>query len=106
MLDALTLPTLIGIKEASPTFFINTGIGDDVTINQGAMICPNTILTTNIIIGKHCLIDRNTNIGHHSTLGDFFTDSPNVTISGNNNIKNCVFFGVSASTIENIYINL
>ena len=32
MLEAFTLPTLIGINEASPTFFNNTGAVADVWI--------------------------------------------------------------------------
>jgi len=31
--DAFTLPTLIGIKDASPIFFIATGVGPEVVIS-------------------------------------------------------------------------
>jgi sugar O-acyltransferase (sialic acid O-acetyltransferase NeuD family) len=52
-------------------------------IGIGSIICPHTILTTNVTLGSHCLININCTIGHDVFIGDFVTVNPGVNISGN-----------------------
>lgn len=75
-------------------------IFDNIEIGEGSIICANSILTTNIKIGKHAQLNRATNISHDVTIGDFFTTAPNVHISGNCKIGNIVYFGVNSCTRE------
>jgi sugar O-acyltransferase (sialic acid O-acetyltransferase NeuD family) len=77
---------------------------DDVEIGEGSVICAGSILTTNIKIGKHSQLDRNTNIGHDCIIGDFFRTSPGSIISGNCNIGKHVYFGTNSSVREKIKI--
>jgi len=79
-------------------------IFDNIEIGEGAVICSNSILTTNIKIGKHAQLNRATNISHDVTIGDYFTTAPNVHISGNCQIGNNVYFGVNSCTKEKISI--
>ena len=49
----------------------------DVEIGEGSFIGANSILTTNIKIGKHAILNRGNQIGHDSKIGDyFFSDRP------------------------------
>jgi sugar O-acyltransferase (sialic acid O-acetyltransferase NeuD family) len=77
---------------------------NDVIIGEGSVICAGSILTTNIKIGKHSQLDRNTNIGHDCIIGDFFRTSPGSIISGNCNIGKHVYFGTNSSVREKIKI--
>lgn len=79
-------------------------IFDDIDIGEGSIICANSILTTNIKIGKHAQLNRATNISHDVQIGDYFTTAPNVHISGNCKIGNNVYFGVNSCTKEKIRI--
>lgn len=79
-------------------------IGNDVEIGEGSIICAGCILTTNIVIGKHCHLNLNTTIGHDCGIGDFFTTGPGVNISGNNIIGNRVYIGTGSATKEKINI--
>jgi len=67
--------------------------GDDVYVGEGSIICAGTIITTNVKIGKHAHINLITTIGHDCVIGDYFTTSPGVQISGNETIGNRVYFG-------------
>jgi sugar O-acyltransferase (sialic acid O-acetyltransferase NeuD family) len=77
---------------------------NDVIIGEGGIICAGCILTTNIKIGKHSQLDRNTNIGHDSIMGDYFRSSPGVIVSGNCKIGNHVYMGTNSSVREKINI--
>jgi sugar O-acyltransferase (sialic acid O-acetyltransferase NeuD family) len=76
----------------------------NIEIGEGSIVCANTILTTNIKIGKHCHLNLLTTIGHDCTIGDFFTTAPGVKISGNCNISNRVYFGTNSSVRQKINI--
>lgn len=77
---------------------------NDVIIGEGSIICAGCILTTNIKIGKHSQLDRNTNVGHDSIIRDYFRSSPGVTVSGNCKIGNHVYLGTNSSVREKINI--
>ena len=75
-------------------------IMDVVEIGEGSFIGAYSILTTNIKIGKHALLNRGNQIGHDSTIGDYFSAMPGSIVSGNVNVGQCVYLGTNASIIE------
>lgn len=79
-------------------------IMDDVEIGEGSFIGANSILTTNIKIGKHSQLNLQTTVGHDTIIGDFFTSAPSVKISGNCLIGNLVYFGTNSCVREKINI--
>ena len=80
-------------------------IMDVVEIGEGSFIGAYSILTTNIKIGKHALLNRGNQIGHDSTIGDYFSAMPGAIISGNCTIHDCVYVGTNASIKEKITIH-
>lgn len=46
---------------------------DLVTIGEGTIICAHTIITVNINIGNHVIINLDCTIGHDAILKDFVT---------------------------------
>jgi sugar O-acyltransferase (sialic acid O-acetyltransferase NeuD family) len=75
-----------------------------IEIGEGSIVCANSILTTNIKIGKHCHLNLSTTIGHDCIIGDYFTTAPGAHISGNCSIKNCVYVGTNGSIKQGISI--
>ena len=75
-------------------------MGQGVEIGQGSVLCPNTVITTNIKIGNHSHLNLNSTVGHDCILNDYFTAAPLVAISGNVTTEECVYFGTSSSIIE------
>jgi len=86
-------------KFIHPTALITS---KDVEIGEGSYIGPNTIITVNVKIGKHAILNRGNQIGHDSRIGDFFSAMPGAIVSGNVNIGNKVYMGTNSSIIEKI----
>ena len=77
---------------------------DTVEIGEGSIICAGTVLTTNIKIGRHAHLNLNSTVGHDCIIGNYFTASPGVNISGNCEIGNRVYVGTNAAIREKIMI--
>jgi len=80
-------------------------IMDNVEIGEGSFIGANSILTTNIKIGKHAILNRSVHIGHDSVIGDFFSAMPGSVVSGNVKIYDCVYLGNNSSIKEKLSIH-
>ena len=79
-------------------------IMDNVEIGEGSFIGCYSILTTNIKIGKHSILNRSNHIGHDCRIGDFFSAMPGVIVSGNVTIQDLVYIGTNSSIKEKIKI--
>ena len=79
-------------------------MSDDIIIGEGSFIGANSIITCNIKIGNHCLLNRGVHIGHDSIIGDYFSAMPGSIVSGNVNLGNKVYLGTNSSIREKINI--
>jgi sugar O-acyltransferase (sialic acid O-acetyltransferase NeuD family) len=70
----------------------------------GTIICPGTILTTNVQLGDHVIVNLNCTIGHDVRIGSFTTLSPGVNVSGNVTIGELCYIGTNAVIKEKITI--
>jgi sugar O-acyltransferase (sialic acid O-acetyltransferase NeuD family) len=57
-------------------------LGIDVTVGSGAIICANSVLTTNIRLGNSVLINIASIICHDVSIGNHVTLSPGVNLNG------------------------
>lgn len=76
----------------------------NIEIGEGSFIGAFSILTTNIKIGNHCILNRANQIGHDCVIGDFFSSMPGSIVSGNVMIGDCVYLGTNSSIREKINI--
>lgn len=76
----------------------------DVEIGEGSFIGAYSILTTNIKIGKHSILNRSNHIGHDTRIGDYFSSMPGSIVSGNVIIHDCVYLGTNSSIREKLEI--
>lgn len=77
---------------------------DDVNIGEGCIICAGTIITVNIKIGEHVILNLSCTVGHDTNIGDFSSFMPSVNISGEVNIKEGVYVGTGAKIINQLEI--
>lgn len=86
--------------------FIHTTsiILDNVEIGEGTYIGPFCLVTTNIKLGKHSILNRGCQIGHDSNIGDFFTAMPGSIVSGDVKIGIRSYLGTNSSIKEKITI--
>lgn len=71
-----------------------------VTIGEGSIICAHTIITVNISIGKHVIINLDCTVGHDAVLDDFVTLYPSVNVSGITKIGHAVELGTGMQIIQ------
>jgi len=76
----------------------------NVEIGEGSFIGANSILTTDIKLGKHAILNRGNHIGHDSIIGDYFSAMPGAIVSGNVTIYDCVYLGTNSSIKEKLTI--
>lgn len=60
----------------------STILSKRVDIGEGVIICAGCILTVDINIGKHVIINLDSTIGHDVVINDFVTIYPGVHVSG------------------------
>jgi len=89
------------------TFIHSTALilDDNIEVGEGSFIGAYSILTTNIKIGKHALLNRGNQIGHDTTIGDYFSAMPGAIVSGDCKIYDCVYIGTNASVKEKTSIH-
>jgi sugar O-acyltransferase (sialic acid O-acetyltransferase NeuD family) len=73
-------------------------------IEEGCNIITGTVIDNSITIGKGCLLNTNSTIGHDSTIGAFVEICPGAVISGNVCIDSYSFIGSNASILPKIKV--
>ena len=71
-----------------------------VEIGEGSIICAGTIITVDIRIGNHVIINLDCTIGHDVDIEDFVTIYPSVNVSGNVLIGQCTELGTGTQIIQ------
>lgn len=71
-----------------------------VTIGEGSIVCSGSILTTNVKIGRHCLLNLGTRVGHDSVLHDYSSLMPGANIAGEVEVGEGCYFGLNACVIN------
>jgi sugar O-acyltransferase (sialic acid O-acetyltransferase NeuD family) len=83
----------------------NTLIGsNNVHIGNGTIICAGNILTVDISLGEHVILNLSCTVGHDTIIHDFCSFMPSVNISGEVIIYECVYVGTGAKIINKIEI--
>ncbi len=82
----------------------SVSLWDSVDIGAGCIISKGVVLTCDIKIGKHTIININSNINHDCVLEDFVTIGPGSHIGGNVRIGEGSWIGIGTTVIHNITI--
>lgn len=80
-------------------------ISEYVFVSEGCVICAGSILTADIKLGAHCILNLNVTVGHESEFGDFVTVAPMVAVSGNVHLEDCVEIGTGAVVRQGLRLN-
>ena len=71
-----------------------------INIGEGSIICAHTILTVNIEIGSHVIINLDCTVGHDAFIEDYVTLYPSVNVSGATRICRCAEIGTGTQVIQ------
>ncbi|MGU3304927.1 acetyltransferase [Pseudomonas sp. M5A4_2d] len=69
---------------------------DSNEIGEGVMISAQTIITSNVKIGRFFQVNNQCNISHDCVIGDFVTFGPGVKCNGNVTIGDHAYIGAGA----------
>lgn len=69
---------------------------DNTTVGEGALCCANTMLNTDIVIGRHFHCNIYSYVSHDCCIGDFVTFAPRVSCNGRVVIDDYAFIGSAA----------
>lgn len=71
-----------------------------IKIGEGSILCAGAVLTNDIVLGKHVLLNLNCTVGHDTRIGDCSSIMPGVNIAGQVTIGEAVLIG-SGANIKN-----
>jgi sugar O-acyltransferase (sialic acid O-acetyltransferase NeuD family) len=74
----------------------NSIVLDNVAIDEGAILCSFTHLTSDIRIGRHFHANIYAYVAHDCVIGDFVTFAPSVKCNGNVHIDDHAYIGTGA----------
>lgn len=75
-----------------------------VEIEEGTIICASNIITTNIKIGKHVILNLDCTVGHDAIIEDYVTILPGVNVSGTVIIQEGCNIGTGCAIINDTKI--
>ena len=75
---------------------------DYVEIGAGSIITAGCILTTQITLGKHTIVNLACTVGHDVITGDYCTFAPMIAVSGNVTFGDGVEVGTGSSIIQGL----
>jgi sugar O-acyltransferase (sialic acid O-acetyltransferase NeuD family) len=87
------------IGDAAPAVALvdpSAWVGDDVDLDEGAMLYPGAICTTNVRVGFHTHVNCGAIVSHDCRLGDFVSLSPGVKLNGGVTVGDGAFLGTGA----------
>lgn len=73
---------------------------NSVKIGEGAIVCAGMIITVDVNIGDHVIVNLDCTIGHDAVIDDFVTIYPSVNVSGNVLIGECSELGTGTQIIQ------
>ncbi|HAS8171325.1 TPA: acetyltransferase [Vibrio vulnificus] len=74
-------------------FAANSMILDANEIGEGAILCPFTMITSNVKIGKGFHANIYSYVAHDCVIGDYVTFAPNVMCNGNVHVHDHAYIG-------------
>ena len=78
--------------------------GSHVTLGEGTLVTAASIITTNVRIGAHVIINLGCTVGHDAVLEDFVSLMPGVHVSGAVMLREGVFVGTNAVILEGVTV--
>lgn len=90
-----------------PTTLIHPSVIQSTSnsIGEGCIICAGNIITVNVVIRDHVIINLDCTIGHDAVIEDYCTILPSVNISGNVKLGQCVEVGTGSAIIQGIGVS-
>jgi len=98
--EALQLPAL----RAASLHHRSSWTGVDVSVGEGTLLAPGSLVTTRARIGRHCILNVKASVAHDCDVGDFCNLNPGATLCGAVHLGPNCSIGAGATVIEKVKI--
>lgn len=75
-----------------------------IEVGSGSIVCAGAILTVNVWVGQHVLINLNCSVGHDAILENYCSLMPGVNVSGKVTLQEEVYVGTGATLINQLTV--
>lgn len=79
-------------------------LAEEIVVSDGTVIMAGVIVNANAKIGKFCILNTKSSLGHDSTMADFSSLASGSTVAGNVNIGECSAICIGTLIINNVDI--
>lgn len=81
-----------------------TNVSKRCQAGEGTVMMGGVTINSEVVIGKHCIINTNASVDHDCKIGDYVHLSPNVALAGNVTVGEGTHIGIGASVIQGVKI--
>ncbi len=93
-----------GFAFAEPIIHPDVRVSKRNHIGTGSVITEGTIMTVNVDIGRHVVVNLACTLGHDIVMEDYCTVSPGVNLSGNVRVGEGAYLGTGCAIREKVVI--
>jgi sugar O-acyltransferase (sialic acid O-acetyltransferase NeuD family) len=79
-------------------------VGERVILEEGTIVCAGALMTTDIRVGRHVILNLDCTVGHDCVLEDLVTVAPSVNLSGNVHVGEGCDLGTGATLIQGVTV--
>ncbi|HTZ45182.1 MAG TPA: NeuD/PglB/VioB family sugar acetyltransferase [Jatrophihabitans sp.] len=80
----------------------SVAVPESCTVGAGSILLANTVLTTAVTIGRHCVVMPQVTLTHDNVLADFVTIAAGVSLGGWTRVGERGYLGMNASVRERV----
>lgn len=73
-------------------------------VGHGTCVAPGAVITSNAVIGRHCIVNVNASVSHDSEVEDFVNINPGAVIAGNVSVGRGAYVGAHATVINDVRV--
>ena len=74
-------------------------LGPGSRVGEGSLLCPGAVVTADVSLGSHVLLNVGATVGHDARMGDFCTLAPHTHLAGRAVLGEGVFLGSHAAVL-------
>lgn len=75
-------------------------VGNRVALGEGSVVWQAAVITTDVVLGRHVIINTCSTISHDADIGDYVTFAPSVSVAGNVRLGEGTDLGIASCIIH------
>jgi len=94
----------LGAREFPVLVHPRAWLGRHVSLGEGTIIFAGCLLTTDVVVGRHCVMNLGCTVSHDARIADYVTLAPRTSVCGRASIGEGCDLGVGCSVIQGVTV--